>query len=95
MNEIDIRIEGRAGRITLQRPKALNALTYEMVLQIERALDAWRTDNAVTVISLDAEGEKAFCAGGDQTVRANDGGYQRDVRTLAGRAGSFRRFQTD
>ena len=39
MTDISIRIEGRAGRITLQRPKALNALTYDMVLAIETALD--------------------------------------------------------
>ena len=42
MTDIDIRIEGRAGRITLNRPKALNALTYEMCLLIEDALLAWR-----------------------------------------------------
>ncbi|MEM7471027.1 MAG: enoyl-CoA hydratase/isomerase family protein [Pseudomonadota bacterium] len=65
MSEISIRIEGHAGRITLKRPDALNALTYEMVLAIEHALDAWRADNAVALVLLDAEGEKAFCAGGD------------------------------
>ncbi|MEM6594402.1 MAG: enoyl-CoA hydratase/isomerase family protein [Pseudomonadota bacterium] len=65
MSEINIRIEGAAGRITLKRPKALNALTYEMVLAIERALDEWRVDSSVSLVLLDAEGEKAFCAGGD------------------------------
>ena len=38
MSDIAIRIEGRAGRITLQRPKALNALTYDMLIAIEKAL---------------------------------------------------------
>ncbi|MDX5413964.1 MAG: enoyl-CoA hydratase/isomerase family protein [Rhodobacterales bacterium] len=65
MSEIDIRIEGRAGRITLNRPAALNALTYDMVLAVEAALDAWRDDAAVALVVLDAAGEKAFCAGGD------------------------------
>ena len=65
MSDIWIRAEGRAGRITLQRPKALNALTYDMVLEIERALDAWRADDAVKLVLIDAKGEKAFCAGGD------------------------------
>ncbi|TDT77618.1 3-hydroxyisobutyrate dehydrogenase [Litoreibacter halocynthiae] len=64
MSDISIRIEGRAGRITLQRPKALNALTYDMVLAIEAALDAWRTAD-IDLILLDAEGDRAFCSGGD------------------------------
>ena len=65
MSDIHIRTHGRAGHITLTRPKALNALSYDMCLQIEAALDAWRDDDAVALVILDAEGEKAFCAGGD------------------------------
>lgn len=65
MTDISIRITGRAGRITLQRPQALNAMTYEMCLAIEAALDAWRDDDAVDVVVLDAEGTRAFCSGGD------------------------------
>jgi len=64
MPDISIRIEGRAGRITLQRPEALNALTYDMVLAIEAALDAWR-DADIDLVLLDAEGDRAFCSGGD------------------------------
>lgn len=63
--DIHIRKDGHAGRITLHRPKALNALTYQMCLDIEAALDAWRDDDAVKVVVIDAEGDKAFCAGGD------------------------------
>jgi 3-hydroxyisobutyrate dehydrogenase len=65
MGDILIRKTGRAGRITLQRPKALNALTYQMCLDIDAALIAWRDDADVDLIVIDAEGEKAFCAGGD------------------------------
>jgi enoyl-CoA hydratase len=57
--------EGRAGRITLNRPQALNALTYDMCTRIEAALDAWASDDAVAMLVIDAEGDKAFCAGGD------------------------------
>ena len=64
MTDIHIRIEGRAGRITLARPEALNALTYEMVLSIEAAIDQWR-DADVDLIMIDAEGARAFCSGGD------------------------------
>ena len=65
MSDIDIRKTGRAGRITLTRAKALNAMTYEMCLAIERAFDDWRDDDDVAVVILDAEGERAFCSGGD------------------------------
>jgi enoyl-CoA hydratase len=63
--DILIRVEGRAGRITLNRPGALNALTWEMCNRIEAALDAWAADDAVALMVIDAAGEKAFCAGGD------------------------------
>lgn len=65
MSDISIRIRGKAGRITLTRPKALNALTYPMCLAIEEALDAFAEDDAVRLVIIDAEGDKAFCAGGD------------------------------
>ena len=65
MGDIDIRITGVAGRITLNRPKALNALTYRMCLDIEAALDTWAQDDAVALVILDAAGDRAFCAGGD------------------------------
>ena len=65
MTDISIRITGRAGRITLQRAHALNAMTYDMCLAIEAAMDAWRSDEAVAVVVFDAEGDRAFCSGGD------------------------------
>lgn len=65
MSDISIRKTGRAGRITLTRPQALNAMTYDMCVAIERAFDAWRDDPEVAVVVLDAEGERAFCSGGD------------------------------
>lgn len=65
MTDIHIRKQGRAGRITLTRPKAMNALSYEMALAVEQALDAWADDDTVALIVIDAEGDRAFCAGGD------------------------------
>lgn len=65
MSDITTSITGRAGRITLRRPKALNAVTYEMVKAIDTALEDWRNDDAVSLVVIDAEGEKAFSAGGD------------------------------
>lgn len=63
--EVLIRVEGRAGRITMNRPKALNALTLTMVREIWRALRAWADDPAVQLVLLDGAGDRALCAGGD------------------------------
>ena len=64
-DEVLIRAEGGAGRITLNRPKALNALTLGMVRAIWPALLAWRDDPAVELVILDGAGERGLCAGGD------------------------------
>ena len=64
-SDISTRIEGRAGRITLTRPKALNALSYDMCKAIAAALDNWENDDTVQIILIDAESDRAFCAGGD------------------------------
>jgi enoyl-CoA hydratase len=64
-DEVLIRREGRAGRITMNRPQALNALTHSMVGKIRTALDAWVTDPAVELVLLDGTGDRALCAGGD------------------------------
>ena len=73
MSEVSIRIEGRAGRITLTRPRALNALSYPMVQAVDAALVAWAEDPAVALVLIDAEGERAFCAGGDIAVMHETG----------------------
>lgn len=62
---IRVRKIGRIGQITLQRPEALNAVSHDMVLAIETALDGWRDDDDVACVLIDAEGHKAFSAGGD------------------------------
>lgn len=64
MTDLIIRETDKAGHITLNRPKALNALTYDMVLDIEQALDNWR-DRDLMLIIIDARGDRAFCSGGD------------------------------
>ena len=65
MSDVDIRVDGKAGRITLNRPEALNALSHDMALKIENALDTWRSDPSVRLVVIDGAGDKAFCAGGD------------------------------
>jgi len=57
--------EGPLGRMRLNRPEALNALTHAMALEMEKALIAWREDAGVEAIVVDGAGDRAFCAGGD------------------------------
>lgn len=79
MSDLNIRKEGRAGRITLTRTKAMNALSHKMCLQIEQALRDWAEDGDVAVVLVDAEGEKAFCAGGDIVQLYEEGRSGRDT----------------
>ncbi len=65
MSDILIRKKGRAGRITLNRPHSLNALTHQMILAMEKALLYWENDVEVEIVIIDAVGGRAFCAGGD------------------------------
>ncbi|MBR1040599.1 enoyl-CoA hydratase/isomerase family protein [Bradyrhizobium viridifuturi] len=57
--------EGSAGIIRLNRPKAINAMTLEMSIGIDAALDLFEADPAVGVIVLEGAGERGVCAGGD------------------------------
>jgi enoyl-CoA hydratase/carnithine racemase len=58
-------IKNRIGIITLDRPKALNSLSLEMVRAIAASLLAWRIDPEVNAVLIQSSSEKAFCAGGD------------------------------
>ena len=64
-DDIHVRVERRVGRITLRRPQALNAVNQTIVDAMTAALLAWQTDDNVRLVLVDAEGEKAFSAGGD------------------------------
>ena len=77
-DDVIIRKVGDVGLITLNRPKALNALNQDMVAAMTKALLAWSTDDSVKAVVVDGEGEKGFCAGGDirmltESGKAGDG----------------------
>lgn len=57
--------QGRLGLITLNRPKAMNALNHEMVQIVAAALDAWEDDPTTTTVLIRGAGERGLCAGGD------------------------------
>lgn len=64
-DDVLVRVERGIGLITLNRPKALNALTLPMILAIDAALAAWARNPAVRLVLLDGAGERGLCAGGD------------------------------
>jgi enoyl-CoA hydratase len=56
---------GAVGRIVLNRPKALNALTHDMVLRFTGALQDWADDPDVGLVTIGGAGDRGLCAGGD------------------------------
>jgi len=59
---------GRCGAVataTLNLPKALNALNFDMIERLAQQLDDWAADDSVACVWIDGSGDKAFCAGGD------------------------------
>ncbi|QCQ17817.1 enoyl-CoA hydratase/isomerase family protein [Microbacterium sp. RG1] len=60
-----VRSDQGVGRLTLNRPRALNAVDIDMVRRLAGALDAWEHDADVEVVLLDGAGDRGFCAGGD------------------------------
>lgn len=92
----DIKYQKAEGiaKITINRPKVRNAFRPETVQEMISALHMARYDDEVGVVILTGEGTKAFCSGGDQKIRGDDGysdlqghthlnvlDFQRDIRT--------------
>ena len=63
--DIEIEKEGKLGKIILNRPHRLNAITAEMIGEIDHALDLFDQDEKCGAILITGAGEKAFCAGAD------------------------------
>lgn len=71
--DVYIRVEGRVGRVTLNRPQALNALNETIAVAMLQALRRWSSDDAIDLVLVDSEGDRAFCAGGDLSAIYRDG----------------------
>ncbi len=79
--DVLISVDGHVGRLRLNRPKALHALTMPMVEAMLAALDGWRSDPGVAVVMIDhapaPDGDpktsRGFCAGGDIRMLAESG----------------------
>lgn len=72
-DHINVTQRGRVGIISLNRPRAMNALTLDMVRAMDAALDWFGGDPTVALILLRSDSDRAFCAGGDM----------RQIRTLS------------
>src|SRR6187401_444966 len=77
MGYTDILYEAKDGiaTVTINRPKVLNAFRAETVTEMIEAFHAAWADRTVGAVILTGAGDRAFCAGGDQSVR-DAGGYQ-------------------
>ncbi|MDX3769711.1 MULTISPECIES: enoyl-CoA hydratase/isomerase family protein [unclassified Streptomyces] len=92
-----VHTEGHIRHITLNRPRAINALTHTMVLRIDEALAAAERDDLVTAVLLSGAGERGLCAGGDiraiyEDARAGGStsvGFWRDEYRLNARIARF------
>jgi len=71
----DIRYEVAEGiaKITISRPEVHNAFRPRTLFELQEAFSMARDDTSVGVVILCGEGDKAFCSGGDQRIRGNDG----------------------
>ena len=78
------RASGSLGRLTLNRPRSINALDLDMIRSLATALDAWERDTDIDLVLLDGSGERGLCAGGD--VR---GLYERTVAGAADESAVF------
>ncbi|WFL76186.1 enoyl-CoA hydratase/isomerase family protein [Altererythrobacter arenosus] len=77
-NDVLIHRHGRVGHISLNRPKALHALTLDMCHAMSAALSEWADDDDIVAVILDHAEGRGFCAGGDisflRNSALNDGG---------------------
>lgn len=71
--DLIVETDGGVGRIRLNRPKAIHALNLAMCEGVLEALEAWRDDAAVRVITIDHAEGRGFCAGGDIRMLAASG----------------------
>jgi enoyl-CoA hydratase len=77
-DDVLFRVEGKAGFISLNKPKTIHALTLDMVHAMTAQLQAWAKDPLIDVVLLDHADGRGFCSGGDINLlresALNDGG---------------------
>jgi enoyl-CoA hydratase/carnithine racemase len=82
-DEVLISSEGGVGRLRLNRPRAIHALTREMCEVMSQTLLGWREDDAIEAVIIDHAEGRGFCAGGDVVMLAKSGaGDATDARAF-------------
>ena len=71
--DIEYHIAEGIAKITINRPEKRNAFRPQTVTELIKAFDMARDDNEVGVVILTGKGDLAFCSGGDQSIRGDDG----------------------
>ena len=71
--DIEYHVAEGIAKITINRPEKRNAFRPQTVSELIKAFDMARDDNEVGVIILTGKGDLAFCSGGDQSIRGDDG----------------------
>ena len=71
--DIEYHVAEGIAKITITRPEKRNAFRPQTVSELIKAFDMARDDNEVGVIILTGKGDLAFCSGGDQSIRGDDG----------------------
>lgn len=67
-----VRVQGSVGRLTLNRPRSINALNTQMVDILQRSLDEWAVDPDIAAVLIDGAGARGLCAGGDVVTMYTD-----------------------
>jgi len=91
--DVIVAVEGEVGRLTLNRPAALNALTTNMVRLMTEALLAWSDDAGISTVLIDHAGERGFCAGGDIRFLAESGATEGAERGAGAREFFFEEYR--
>jgi enoyl-CoA hydratase len=80
--DIKLTKAGKLATIMVDRPKVYNAIRYETMLEIDRAMDDIEADDAIRVIVVTGAGEKSFVSGGDISVMANSPSYVNSLKEV-------------
>lgn len=65
-------------KVTINRPQVRNAFRPETVVEMQEAFEICRNDSSIGIVILTGQGKEAFCSGGDQRVRGNEGYVGKD-----------------
>ncbi len=72
-SDIHVEVAERIAKVTIARPEVRNAFRPQTLFELADAFSAARDDPSIGVVILTGEGPDAFCSGGDQRVRGDDG----------------------